>query len=391
MPSLAEFIDGRRARVEFEAIKLDKPIALVDLPTPALVIDLDVFEKNLKRMQSFLSGHGLGLRCHTKMHKCPVIAHQQIAQGAIGVCTAKVSEAEIMQAAGVLDILITSPVSTPDKGERVVGLAGSNDSLKIVVDCIETATALNSTATKAGCTVGVFIDLDPGMGRTGIEPLQPALALGRHIRDACPALRFDGLQMYAGNCMHITEYEERKATYARLMEKGRQTREMFEADGISVPVFSGGGTGSYDMESELGILTEVQAGSYAFMDIEYRDIASRTGPQFDDFPPSLFVLVSAISKPQEELITVDAGFKCLASDKSAPEFREIEGVVYQWGGDEHGIIELNNPSRQIALGDKLEVITPHCDPTVNLHDFFFPYRNGVVEEIWPISARGCSQ
>lgn len=391
MPSLAEFMDDRRARVEFKAIELDKSIALMDLPTPALVIDLDVFETNLDRMQSYLSGHGLGLRCHTKMHKCPVIAHQQIALGAIGVCTAKVSEAEVMQAAGVRDILITSPVSTQDKIERLVRLASSNDSLKIVVDCIETATALDSTAATAGCTVGIFIDLDPGMGRTGIQPLEAALALGRHIRDSCPALQFEGLQMYAGDCMHITEYEKRKAKYARLMEKGRETRDMFEADGIPVPVFSGGGTGSYDMESELGILTEVQAGSYAFMDIEYRDIASRTGRQFDDFAPSLFVLVSAISKPQDRLITVDAGFKCLASDKSAPQFREIEGVVYHWGGDEHGIVELNNPSREIALGDRLEVITPHCDPTVNLHDFYFPYRNGVVEEIWPISARGCSQ
>ncbi|MEQ9568036.1 MAG: alanine racemase, partial [Pseudomonadales bacterium] len=284
-----------------------------------------------------------------------------------------------------------SPVSTQDKIERLVRLAGSNNSLKIVVDCIETATALDSKAAAAGCTVGIFIDLDPGMGRTGIEPLEAALALGRHIRDSCPALKFEGLQMYAGDCMHITEYEKRKAKYVRLMEKGRQTRDMFEADGIPVPAFSGGGTGSYDMESELGILSEVQAGSYAFMDLEYRDIASRTGPHFDDFAPSLFVMVSAISKPQNRLITVDAGFKCLASDKSAPQFREIEGVVYQWGGDEHGIVQLNNPSRQIALGDKLEVITPHCDPTVNLHDFYFPYRNGVVEEIWPISARGCSQ
>lgn len=391
MPTLAKFIEDRRARVEFEAIKLDKPIALTDLPTPALVIDLDIFETNLDRMQSFLSEKGLGLRCHTKMHKCPTIAHQQIARGAIGVCTAKVSEAEIMQAAGVQDILITSPLSTEDKIERLVRLAVTNDSLKIVVDSIKTATALNSAAAAAGCTVGILIDLDPGMGRTGIKPLDAALKLGRHIRDYCDALQFKGLQMYAGDCMHINNYEERRTTYANIMEKGRQTREMFEADGIPVPVFSGGGTGTYDIESELGILTEVQAGSYAFMDIEYRDIASRTGPIFDDFQPSLFVLVSVISKPQAQKITVDAGIKCLASDKSVPQFREIEGVVYNWAGDEHGIVQLNKPSREILLGDKLEIITPHCDPTVNLHDFFYTYRNGDLQEIWPISARGCSQ
>ena len=250
---------------------------------------------------------------------------------------------------------------------------------------------MSDIASQAGCTLGVFVDLDPGMGRTGIAPGEPALELGKHIVERCPSLRFEGLQMYAGNCMHITDYEKRKGKYAHLMEKGRETKDMFEAAGIPVNVFSGGGTGTYDMDPELGVLTELQAGSYAFMDIEYRDIASQSGPQFDDFDPALFLLVTAISKPQDRLITVDAGFKSLASDKDAPQFRDVEGVVYHWGGDEHGIIQLNNPSRDIQLGDRLEVFTPHCDPTVNLHDHYFPYRNGVVEEIWPISARGCSQ
>ncbi|MEX2327682.1 MAG: hypothetical protein WD558_08110, partial [Pseudomonadales bacterium] len=158
-----------------------------------------------------------------------------------------------------------------------------------------------------------------------------------------------------------------------------------------VSVASGGGTGTYDMEAELGFLTELQAGSYAFMDMEYRDIEGKGQVRFDDFPISLTVLVTAISKPQSRLITVDAGFKSLASDKDAPEFRDVEGVVWHWGGDEHGIIALNNPSADIALGDKLHVLTPHCDPTVNLHDYYFPHRDGVVEEIWPISARGRSQ
>lgn len=391
MPSLADFIESRISRVELEPIRLDAPVALDDLQTPALVIDLDAFERNLDRMQNHLSSHGMGLRCHTKMHKCPAIARQQIERGALGVCAAKVSEAEIMQAGGVNDILITSPVATADKIARVVALAKHNPALKIVVDSIDVATRMNAAARQAGCTLGVYIDLDPGMGRTGIAPGAPALALGRHIVDACPALGFGGLQMYAGNCMHIPEYDKRMSKYERLMEKGRETRDAFEADGIPVPVFSGGGTGTYDMEPGIGILTELQAGSYAFMDIEYRDIASKTGPRFDDFEPSLFLLVTAISKPQDRLITVDAGFKSLASDKDAPEFRDVEGVVFHWGGDEHGIVQLNNPSRAVELGDRLQVITPHCDPTVNLHDYYYPYRNGVVEEIWPISARGCSQ
>lgn len=378
-------------KLNWEPIRLEQPVPLDHLQTPALVVDLDAFEYNLDRMQAHLSANGLGLRCHTKMHKCPIIAHKQIRKGAVGVCAAKVSEAEVMQRAGVSDILITSPVSTDDKFARVVALASSNPDLKIVVDNIDGASRLNALAADAGITLGVFIDLDPGMGRTGIEPGEPALALGRHLRDQCAALRFEGLQMYAGNCMHIEDYDKRKAKYSHLMEKGRETKALFEEAGIEVPVFTGGGTGSYDMEPELGVLTEVQAGSYAFMDIEYRDIASRTGPRFDDFKPAMFLLVTAISKPQDRLITVDAGFKSLASDKEAPQFRDLEGVIYHWGGDEHGIVQLNNPSRDIALGNKLEVFTPHCDPTVNLHDYYFPYRNGMVEEIWPISARGCSQ
>lgn len=378
-------------RAELDPIVLDEPIPLEDLHTPALVIDLDAFDRNLDRMQSYLDANGMGLRCHTKMHKCPVIARQQIERGALGVCAAAVSEAEIMQAAGIEEILITSPVVTAEKIDRVLRLAAANPGVAIVVDHVDGADALDRAAGKRGCQLRVLIDLDPGMGRTGIATGEPALALARHLRDHCPNLRFSGLQMYAGNCMHIPEYDKRKAKYAHLIEKGIETKAAFEADGIDVPIFSGGGTGTYDMEPELGALTDLQAGSYAFMDIEYRDIASRTGPRFDDFEPSLFVLVTAISKPQDRLITVDAGFKCLASDKDAPQFRDVEGVVWHWGGDEHGIIQLNNPSKEIVLGEKLHVITPHCDPTVNLHDYYFPYRNGVVEEIWPISARGCSQ
>ncbi len=391
MPSLAEFIDNNRKQIAWEPIRLDEPVPLEELHTPALVIDLDAFEANLDKMQSDLSSAGLGLRCHTKMHKCPIIAHQQIERGALGVCAATVSEAEVMQLAGIRDILVTSPVMTREKIERVAALAEANSDLKVVVDNLSGASALSAAVKNRGTTIGVFIDLDPGMGRTGISPGEPALVLARHIRDECDGLSLAGLQMYAGNCMHIPDYDKRRGKYEHLMEKGRETREALEAEGFVIDVFSGGGTGTYDMEGEIGILTELQAGSYAFMDIEYRDIASRQGPRFDDFEPSLFVLVTAISKPQDRLITVDAGFKCLASDKDAPQFRDVEGVTWHWGGDEHGIIALENPSRTLALGDKLEVLTPHCDPTVNLHDYYFPYRNGMVEEIWPIAARGCSQ
>lgn len=390
MPTLQEFIETSVRQAPATPVELTEPVPLEALPTPALTIDLDIFEANLEKMQRHVDENGMGLRSHTKMHKCPIIARKQIEKGALGVCAATVSEAEVMLFNGVEDILITSPVVTLDKVERVVNLARISDRIKIVVDHKEGADMLEQAASRAGVSVGVMIDLDPGMGRTGIDP-KLALPLGRHIVDNCPALAFSGLQMYVGNCMHTHGFDKRRDKYCAIMEKGIEARRVFENNGIQVKVFTGGGTGTYDIEPELGALTDIQAGSYVFMDVEYRDIGGQTGERFDDFKPSLFVLVTAISKPQSRLITVDGGYKSFASDTVPPEFRDIEGVQFHWGGDEHGIIQLDNPSREINLGDKLPMLASHCDPTVNLYDCYFPYRNGIVEEIWPITARGCSQ
>ncbi len=374
-----------------QPIPLDEPIPWSDLPTPALILDMDRFERNLNVMAAWMSRHGMCLRAHGKMHKCPEVARRQLAAGAAGICTATVSEAEVMQASGIAPILITSPVVTDDKLARVVALAGANPGLQIVIDNTATASRLDSLASEAGISIGVMIDVDPGMGRTGIAPGSTALDLGRHVLERCPALRFDGLQMYAGDCMHIEGHAARRARYFDVMAAGKTTLEMFQAEGIDVPVFTGGGTGSYDIEPELGLVTDLQAGSYAFMDMEYRDIGSRTQDRFEDFESALFVVVTAISQPRARAITVDAGFKSFASDKMPPECRDIEGIRFRWGGDEHGILVLDNPSVEIHPGDRLQMAVPHCDPTVNLHDYLFPVRDGMVRELWPISARGCSQ
>ena len=391
MPMLQEFINDSITSAPAEPVKLGEPVPIEEVPTPALIIDLDPFERNIDKMQTYLQTNNIGLRCHTKMHKCPIIAHKQIAAGAIGVCTATVSEAEVMQANGISDILITSPVVTPEKISRVISLGVDNPKLQIVVDDIEIANLFNEAAELFAIQLGVFVDLDPGMGRTGIETGEPALLLGKHISGNCDNLRFAGLQMYAGNCMHIEGFENRRGKYNHIMGKGIETKTLFEAAGIEVPAFSGGGTGTFNIEPGLGLMTELQAGSYLFMDIEYRDIGGEGSVRFEEFEPSLFVLVTAISKPQQRLITVDAGFKSFASDKMVPEFRDVEGVIFHWGGDEHGIIQLSNPSREINLGDKLPMLTPHCDPTVNLYDYYYPVRDGMVEELWPITARGRSQ
>lgn len=391
MTTLSGFYQRTRAARPMAAIPLDEPVPVEALHTPALIIDLDVFEANLRRMQTYLDDHNIALRAHTKMHKCPHIALEQIALGARGVCAAKISEAELMCDAGVEDVLVTSPLATEEKLQRFMAARLKNPGLKVVVDNEANVMQLQTLAKEHNEQVQLFVDVDPGMGRTGIEAGRPTLNLARQITDASH-LSFAGLQMYAGNCMHIEGRDKRQAKYQHVMAKGLETRELFEQAGIPIPIFSGGGTGTYDMESDLGLINELQAGSYAFMDIEYRDIGGNgDSVHFDDFAVSLFVLVTAISQPQSRLITVDGGFKVFASDKMAPEFRDVEGVVFHWGGDEHGIIQLDNPSRSIELGDKLPMLTPHCDPTVNLHDYYFPVRDGVVSEIWPISARGCSQ
>lgn len=390
MPGLNDFYLKWIKSRPVEPIVLDKPIPLQELQTPALVIDLDIFEANLDRMQSYLDNAGMELRPHTKMHKCPIIARQQIERGAVGVCTAKLAEAEVMCAAGIDDILITSPLASMDKLERFIKLRSGYPGVKLAVDQPSTACSLNRLAAAHDLSVDVYIDIDPSMGRTGIKAGKPALDLARQIVDSSN-LRLAGLQMYAGHCMHIESHANRAQKYQEVMAAGERTRDLLSSEGIEIPIISGGGTGTYDIEPAQKFVNELQAGSYAFMDIEYRDIGSQQSDRFDDFGVSLFVLVTAISQPQSRLITVDAGFKSLASDKMAPEFREIEGVTYHWGGDEHGIIQLSNPSKSIGLGDKLEVLTPHCDPTVNLHDFYFPYRDGIVREIWPITARGLSQ
>lgn len=389
MTTLSRFYQQVREARPVEAIILDDPIPLAELQTPALIIDLDVFDANLAKMQSYLDQQNIGLRAHTKMHKCPIIARKQIEGGASGVCAAKVSEAEVMCAAGIQDVLITSPIATLDKVNRFVAARRNHPGLKIVVDSVHAADLLAKVADSEGLVVDVFVDLDPGMGRTGIEAGDKALQLVRHIGES-NSLNFAGIQMYAGNCMHIEGFSKRQGKYTHIMDKGIQTLRLLDQAAIEVPVVSGGGTGTYNMEHDLGLINELQAGSYAFMDIEYRDIGGVDSARFTDFGVSLHVLVTAISQPQRRLITVDGGFKSFASDKMAPEFQDVEGVTFHWGGDEHGIVQLNNPSREIRLGSKLSMITPHCDPTVNLHDFYFPYRDGLVHEVWPISARGFS-
>ena len=380
------------AAASYDAIPLKSPMSLWDLPTPALVIDEEAMESNLDKMASFYQGKRAKLRPHTKTHKCPILAKKQIAKGAVGVCAAKVGEAEVMVEAGIENVLITSPVVTRDKMERVVALAKKSPGVSIVVDQERNVRDFDDAARSAGVTLPVLIDLNVGTDRTGIALGKPALDLAETIRRNS-SLKFLGLQAYAGHLQHLRGFEYRRQASEATMGRAVELRRTLEKAGFEVPILTGGGTGTYNIDSEIDGITDVQVGSYLFMDVNYRNVGGQNGPIYDDFRPSLLVLATAISQPAKGRITIDAGYKAFATDQEPPDPLSLPGVSYRWAGDEHGVLEFRDPRGpgEVKLGDKVLLIASHCDPTVNLYDHYYPFRNERVEEMWPISARGKSQ
>ncbi len=390
MPSSLLALLDASAQRPLAPVPLERPVAVDAVPTPALLVDRPAMERNLARMVEHLARTGTGLRPHAKMHKAPVVARRQLELGAIGICCAKVSEAEVMRAAGIERILITSPVASADKMARVAALAARSEDVRIVVDDAGAVRGLADAAEHAGTRLKVLVDLDPRMGRTGIALGQPALELVRVIADL-PALEFSGLQQYAGHIMHLPDAAERRRRARDIAAAGLETRDLIIADGHPVEVFTGGGTGTFDMDCEEPGITDIQAGSYVFMDEEYGAIAQGNRSRFEFFEPALFVLVTAISRPRAGTITVDGGYKSFASDTVAPVACDLPGLRYHFAGDEHGVLQFLEGAPEVALGDRIRMVTPHCDPTINLHDWMLPVEaDGMVHELWPISARGCS-
>jgi len=371
-------------------IPMPDVMELKDLATPALVVDVGLMEGNLRAMQAFYADTAASLRPHAKTHKCPVIARRQIELGAVGIAVAKISEAEVMVEGGIDEVLITSPIATRGKLARLLALAGQNPNLQMVTDRLPHVRDLNDGAAAVGITLKVVVDLNAGDDRTGIVLGDAAVTLARAVAGS-PSLELAGVQAYAGRLQHVVGWENRRRQYVETMEQVMQTVAQMRQIGLDVPVVTGGGTGTYDIDSEIEGMTDTQVGSYIFMDDNYRGVGGRSGPVFDDFAPSLFVLATAISQPVGGKITIDAGYKAFATDKAPPELRDIQGVTYRWGGDEHGILELTDPSEPIVVGDKVRLSIPHCDPTVNLYDFLHAVRDGEVTEVWPIAGRGRSQ
>lgn len=363
-----------------------------DLDTPALLLDMDVFEANLKKLSEYCRKNDTAFRPHIKTHKCPIISKKQISSGALGICAAKTSEAEVMADSGIRNILITSPVITPYKIKRLMGIRKNTSGLMVVVDNVKNVTDLSEAAKRDNLKLDVLVDINPGEDRTGVKPGKPVVDLAKNILKS-DGLGFRGIQFYAGHMQQIHGFHERRKRNMECMEKAVESKRLLEKEGIHVGIFTGGGTGTYNIDHNVPGFTDVQSGSYIFMDVEYLAIGGKDSPEklYEDFAPSLTVLSTAISQPVKGKITVDAGKKAFATDGPNPVLKGISGIPYEFMGDEYGGLTFENPSREIKIGDKVEFLVSHCDPTVNLYDHYDCIRNEIVEDIWEISGRGMSQ
>lgn len=360
-----------------------------DLPTPALLLDLDAFAWNIARMAGYLKERKRGFRPHGKTHKCPEIAKALIAAGANGACAAKISEAEVFARNGVGGLLVTCEVIGRHKIERAGRLASRQSDTIFSVDDARNVRDLNDAAAAARVRLNLAVDLLIGR-RTGVEPGEPALALAQLI-DSLPHVRLAGIQAYDGTAAHVVGFEDRRKHSRESMARAVETRRLFEKHGLACPLLSCGSTGTYNIDSEIDGVTEIQPGSFIFMDVEYNRIGGRDGPVYRDFKNSLSVLTTVISK-RPGVAIVDGGFKAFSTDRPfTPEAKHIQGSTYSWAGDEHGALDLSQASADVKLGDRVEFIIPHCDPSVNLYDRIYCLRRDAVEAVWPIAARGMSQ
>ncbi|WP_133130207.1 DSD1 family PLP-dependent enzyme [Legionella yabuuchiae] len=364
-----------------------------NLDTPCLVIDKNALEFNLNVMRQHSLNTQVNIRPHVKTHKCSTLAKLQIEYGAIGISAAKVSEAEVLINKGISNILITSPVVTKNKIARLIECIKKAPETIVVVDNERNLADLNEAGKLIQSRINILIDLDSGIGRTGIKPeyaLHFAVKVGEF-----KWLNLMGIQCYAGNLQHITSYEERKNRSLQIMEIASNVVKQFKKSGLSCSILTGTGTGTYDIDIQASEVTEIQPGSYTVMDVEYSIIGSKNNPtSFTTFKPAMTLLTTVISSNRNEHVTVDSGTKSIYFDsQNRPKIISQEGLHYDWGGfgDEHGKVTADKNCELPKNGDVLELIVPHCDPTINLYDKFYIENNGVIEDIWEIDLRGKSQ
>jgi len=358
------------------------------LDTPALLIERPVLLRNIARMAEFAATRKIGLRPHSKTHKSIEIARLQVAAGALGVCCVTLGEAEIMVGAGIPGVLITSPAVTPSKIARLIKLAAQAGpgGVMIVVDHPRNIAELDLAAAALDHPLDVLVDYGAGYNRTGAASHAELLALALLVGDA-PNLRLRGLQCYAGNLQHITERARRTEAAAELRHTVAHLVEAAHGQGTPFEIVTGAGTGTHDLDPDGHVFTELQAGSYVFMDVDYRNALS-DGLNSPPFEVALLVQTAVVSTNVEGWVTTDGGIKCFATDGPLPEV--ASGVDptsrYQLFGDEHGKLFPVGP--RPALGARIELVTPHCDPTVNLHDVFHVMEGDTLVAIWTVDGRG---
>ena len=346
---------------------------LEEVDTPALILDLDAFEKNLATLKTVVKDR-VRIRPHAKTHKCPDVAKRQIALGAVGMCCQKVSEAEAMVEGGVQDVLVSNEIVGSAKLERLAALS-KRAKIGVCVDNAENVAQLKGD-------LDVYIELEVGMRRCGVEPGEPVVALAKEIRKRH---RFAGLQAYHGRAQHMRSMEERHAVIERAAQHVQHTKRLLEKAGIPCPIVTGAGSGTFMLEVEAGAWDEIQCGSYAFMDVDYAK--NEWAAPLPRFEHALFVYATVMSRAPDRAI-VDAGLKASSVDSGMPGVWKRPGVQYTHASDEHGWLEGGSLP---ALGEKLMLVPGHCDPTVNLYDWYVCTRAGRVEALWPITARGALQ
>jgi D-serine deaminase-like pyridoxal phosphate-dependent protein len=359
-------------------------LRLDQIDTPALVLDLDAFERNLQAMSSAVASSGLRLRPHAKSHKTPEIARRQVAAGAVGICCQKVSEAAVFVDAGLNDVLVTNQVVGSRKLERLAELCG-RARMGVLVDDPEQVSALAAALDRAGTRIDVYIEINVG-GRCGVPVGDRLRALAEQIA-GISAMRLAGLQIYHGPAQHLRDPAERALAIRRTTDEAWAARAALEGLGFPSPLITGAGTGTFVNERDSGVYDELQPGSYVFMDRDYAD--NLIGEGDIRFEHALFVLATVMSRTSPARAIVDAGLKASSTDSGMPAVWQRPGLDYLKASDEHGVIAVA-ASAELALGEKLMLIPGHCDPTVNLYDDLVAVRGGRVEAVWPVSARGAS-
>ena len=380
---------GGEMRARAAADKLTG-ISKWELDTPALCVDLDKLSQNIATMRTRLSEMKVVSRPHAKTHKCPTIAKLQLAGGSIGICTAKLSEAEVMFAGGIEPILMTTSNVSPAKIRRAMALRKAHPRFIQAVDYPQNARDLDEAAKAAGVVADVVVDVAIGT-RSGVPPGDQAVAVAQLV-DKLPNLKLRGIISYDGGAQHIKGFKNRLDQTLNRFAPSLETYQSFKRAGLNTEIFSGGGTGTYNILPKAAGVTDLQVGSYIFMDCQYLEIGGESNEQvFEDFAPSLTVVTTVLNTYFPKSITTDAGAKALTLNKPGPWVIGEKDFAYNAGSDEFGVIKYETAQRSYKVGDKLELIVPHCDPAVNEYDQMYAIRNERVEAVWPISARGHSQ